>query len=183
MQVLSLDVSGIPRSWITLEQSVMYYAKGQVAWEQGSPLMTFNGGVKKDGTRSSIETNSIIAIKTSKFSGYKVSKILLTNKILFGRDCHMCAYCGNTFGHKELSRDHIIPKSKGGENSWMNTVTACVDCNTKKGSRTPEKAGMQLLYAPYVPSHHENLILMNRRVLADQMEFLKHGLPKHSRVA
>jgi 5-methylcytosine-specific restriction endonuclease McrA len=183
MQVLALDIAGIPRSWISLEQSVVYYAKDQVAWAQGSPLVTFNGGIQRDGTRSSIETNSIIALQTSKFSMHRFGKIFLTNKTLFGRDRYTCAYCGVVFGNKELSRDHIIPRSKGGENSWMNVVAACIECNTRKANRTPERAGMQLLYAPYSPNHYENLILINRRVLADQMEFLKHGLPKHSRVA
>ena len=110
MQVLALDIAGIPRSWISLEQSVVYYAKGQVAWTQGSHLVTFNGGIQRDGTRSSIETNSIIALQTSKFSMHRFGKIFLTNKTLFGRDRYTCAYCGIVFVSKELSRDHIIPR-------------------------------------------------------------------------
>jgi 5-methylcytosine-specific restriction endonuclease McrA len=81
-----------------------------------------------------------------------------------------------------LSKDHIVPKSRGGENSWMNVVTSCRDCNSTKGSKTLKEAKMELLYLPYVPSHYENMILQNRNILADQMEFLLAGVPKHSRI-
>ena len=69
-----------------------------------------------------------------------------------------------------------------GHDTWMNVVTACRACNHRKGSRTPEQAGMSLLYAPYVPSLWEDFILRNRRILADQMEFLMAHLPKTSRL-
>jgi len=61
-------------------------------------------------------------------------------------------------------------------------VTACKSCNHRKGNRTPEQAHMGLLYAPYVPSLWEDFILRNRRILADQMEFLMSHLPKTSRL-
>jgi 5-methylcytosine-specific restriction endonuclease McrA len=64
----------------------------------------------------------------------------------------------------------------------MNVVTACRRCNTIKGGRSPESARMPLLYAPYVPSRHEHLILQNRRILQDQMEYLMARVPKHSRL-
>ena len=60
----------------------------------------------------------------------------------------------------------------------MNVVTACRACNHRKSSRTPEQAGMALLYTPYVPSLWEDFILRNRRILADQMEFLMAHLPQ-----
>ena len=66
----------------------------------------------------------------------------------------------------------------------MNVVTACRACNHRKSNRTPEQARMPLLYAPYVPSLWEDFILRNRRILADQMEFLMAHLPKsRSRLA
>ena len=72
--------------------------------------------------------------------------------------------------------------SRGGENTWMNCVTACIKCNTQKGARTPKEFGHELLYVPYEPNHYENMILQNRNILADQMEYLMGGVPKHSRV-
>ena len=69
-----------------------------------------------------------------------------------------------------------------GIDTWMNVVTACRACNHRKSSRTPEQAGMPLLYTPYVPSLWEDFILRNRRILADQMEFLMAHIPKSSRL-
>src|SRR5947207_623125 len=63
-----------------------------------------------------------------------------------------------------------------------NLVAACRHCNGHKRNRIPEESGMQLLYAPYVPNKAEYLILTNRRILADQMEFLKQHVASHSRL-
>ena len=83
---------------------------------------------------------------------------------------------------RDLSRDHVIPVFMGGIDRWMNVVTACRVCNIRKGGRTPEGASMPLLYAPYVPNRYEHLILQNRRILQDQMEYLMAKVPKHSRL-
>ena len=77
--------------------------------------------------------------------------------------------------------EHIVPSSKGGATSWMNLVAACKACNNRKANRTPEAAGMKLHYVPYVPNRYEAFILSNRKILADQMEFLLQGVPKSSR--
>lgn len=63
------------------------------------------------------------------------------------RDGHRCAYCG---GHADTV-DHVIPASRDGEFSWLNTVAACKSCNNRKADRTPAEAGMRLLFAPSVP--------------------------------
>jgi 5-methylcytosine-specific restriction endonuclease McrA len=181
MNVLALDASGLPRAWINFEDAISYQAKDQVVWSLGDTVATFRGGYRNDGTQSVLETKSIIAVRgTTSMS--KLGRVTLTNKTLFGRDRHMCAYCGSVFGSSNLSRDHIHPVSKGGVNTWMNVVTSCLSCNAKKGDKTLEKANMELLFVPYEPNHYENMILMNRAILADQMEYLLSGVPKHSRV-
>ena len=106
----------------------------------------------------------------------------LNNRELFHRDRQICSYCADLFPSAKLTRDHIKPFSKGGKDTWMNVVTACRACNQKKGNRTPEEAHMQLLYAPYIPNRAEFLILANRRILADQMEFLAQHVPAQSRL-
>ncbi|MFW6281216.1 MAG: HNH endonuclease [bacterium] len=65
---------------------------------------------------------------------------------------HNCQYCSNEKGSKDLNIDHIIPKSKGGKNTWENLVCACIKCNSKKGARTPKEAGMKLISKPKKPS-------------------------------
>ena len=71
------------------------------------------------------------------------------------RDGFKCIYCGDkcnsNMPKKNPTIDHIIPKSKGGKNSWVNTACACMACNTRKGDRTPEQAGMRLLWEPKTP--------------------------------
>ncbi|RLV48803.1 HNH endonuclease [Nocardioides mangrovicus] len=64
------------------------------------------------------------------------------------RDRHRCAYCGGP-GH---TLDHVVPISRGGGSTWLNTVTACGGCNGRKANRTPEEAGMRLLVEPWVPT-------------------------------
>jgi hypothetical protein len=86
------------------------------------------------------------------------------------------------FTTARLTRDHIVPFSRGGKDTWMNVVTACRSCNESKSDRTPERAGMELIYLPYVPNRAEYLILTNRRILADQMEFLAQHVPVQSRL-
>ena len=97
---------------------------------------------------------------------------LLTNRTLFQRDKNLCLYCGRQFSPNDLTRDHIVPASRGGDSIWENCVTACRNCNQYKDDRTPEEAGMKLLAVPYIPNLAQYLILSNRRILADQMEFL-----------
>ena len=183
MSVLALDITGTPRQWISYEDAITYHSKNSVAWQLGETVVRYRGGLQRDGTQSYLESSSIIAIRGHGFNPNKHATVALSNRTLFGRDRYMCAYCGGHFTNfYHLSRDHIIPKSRGGENTWMNVVTACRDCNSHKGSKTLSESGMELLYLPYVPSHYENMILQNRNILADQMEYLLAGVPRNSRI-
>ncbi|HRE41122.1 MAG TPA: HNH endonuclease [Ignavibacteria bacterium] len=77
-------------------------------------------------------------------------KIILSRKNILRRDGHRCQYCGTT---QNLTVDHVMPKSRGGEDSWENLTTACIRCNNKKGDRTPEESKMHLHSIPKRPSH------------------------------
>ncbi len=67
------------------------------------------------------------------------------------RDAHTCQYCGKRPPLRELNIDHILPRSRGGEDSWENLVTACRVCNLRKGWKTPEEANMHLARRPFRP--------------------------------
>ncbi|MFV8171638.1 HNH endonuclease [Mycolicibacterium peregrinum] len=67
------------------------------------------------------------------------------------RDGYTCAYCG---GHGD-TLDHVVPESRGGQNTWLNLVAACAPCNGRKGNRTPEEAGMRLFWEPYEPRERD----------------------------
>lgn len=181
--ILTLDMYGVPHRWVCWQHAVFYYAKNLVAWAAGDVSFTFRGGTSRTtGERSQVITNSIIAIRGRALPPKSFSQIPpLNNRELFSRDRHTCGYCGFEFSGARLTRDHIVPLSQGGRDSWMNVVTACRPCNQRKSGRTPEQASMELLYAPYVPNKAEYLILCNRNILADQMDFLTRHVPAQSR--
>ncbi len=181
--ILTLDANGVPHRWITWQHAVFYYAKDLVAWAAGDSSFAFFGGISRlTGRRSTIVANSIIAIKGKAVAARSLMQVPpLNNRELFHRDRHLCGYCGGIFSGLRLTRDHITPVSQGGRDTWMNVVTACRSCNQRKSGRTPEQASMQLLYTPYVPNKAEYLILCNRNILADQMDFLARHVAAQSR--
>jgi hypothetical protein len=183
LKVLKLSAQGLPQSWISLEQAVIHYAADEGRWESGGEVAVFHGGCKAvTGLQSIIRVNSIIGTKGVPSISPFSMRPGLTNGKLFDRDRCVCAYCGNRFYEHDLTREHIIPFAQKGVDTWMNVVTACKPCNHRKSHRTPEQAHMPLLYTPYVPSLWEDFILRNRRILADQMEFLIAHVPKSSRL-
>jgi hypothetical protein len=183
LDVLQLDVSGRPQAWITPREAALLYACDGVAWTLGRACQVLRGGIQRaTGLQSRIEVHSIIAVRGAIPSRAWRQAPAITNTKLFARDRHVCAYCGGCFGFDTLTREHIVPVSRGGRDTWMNCITACRACNGRKGNRMPEEARMTLLYLPYVPSLHEDMILRGRRILSDQMEFLLASVPRSSRL-
>jgi len=90
-------------------------------------------------------------VRLSVFVHVPYKKIILSRKNILRRDGHRCQYCGR--GDLPLTVDHIVPKVRGGEDTWENLVCACVRCNNRKGDQTPAEAGMRLLRKPLRPSH------------------------------
>jgi hypothetical protein len=182
--ILTLDQHGSPHRWVSWQHACVYVARDLVAWDAGDTSFTFSGGINRiTGERSTLTTSSIIAIRGRALTGKSLlATPPLSNRELFNRDRHICAYCAKEFSGQRLTRDHVKPVSQGGKDTWMNVVTACRPCNQTKSGRTPEQAQMQLVYAPYVPNKAEYLILCNRHILADQMDFLARHLPSQSRI-
>lgn len=182
--ILRLDVVGKPVSWIPWQLAVCLYSRDRIAWTAGSHELTILGGTcRKTGQQSQISINSIIAVHgiDHQHQGHAVVPPL-TNRELFFRDGFLCMYCGKEFPSRLLTRDHIKPISKGGTDTWPNVVSACRSCNTHKGNRNPEEAHMPLLAVPYVPNWAEYLALSNRKILSDQMEFLRKQFSAKSRL-
>ncbi|WP_420428420.1 HNH endonuclease [Algiphilus sp.] len=170
--ILKLDAGGLPVGWINWQTAATLYARERVCWEAGQERFAIRGGVNALGVRSCFEIGSIIAV-ADRSRRFEKGVPLLNNRTLFQRDENLCLYCGNQFPTTQLTRDHVVPVSRGGANVWENCVTACRRCNQAKDDRTPEQAGMKLLAIPFTPNLAEYLILQNRRILADQMEFLR----------
>ena len=182
--ILALDSAGAPNRWIDVEAAAHYYAKQLVAWTVGEHEWILRGGVSRStGQRSMLRLNSIIAVLGKDFMVRNYDRVpSIAKAMLFARDRHVCAYCGARFPTTDLEMEHVVPRSQGGPFTWTNLVSACRACNDRKADKTPEQARMPLLYVPYVPNRHEAFILANRTILADQMEFLLRGVPRHSRL-
>ena len=183
MEVLQLDLSGRPQAWISAREAAVIYASDGVAWTIGETFYVLRGGTqRRTGLQSRIEVQPIIAVRGSVPTRAWRQAPALSNPKLFARDRSVCAYCGGHFRFDDLTREHIVPTSRGGHDTWMNCITACRPCNGHKGNRLPQELNMSLMYLPYVPNLHEDMILRGRRILADQMEFLLASVPRHSRL-
>lgn len=126
MDVLQLDVSGRPQAWITTREAAVIYASDGVAWTLGDPCQVLRGGLQRvTGQQSRIELHSIIAVRGAVPSRAWRQAPALTNSKLFVRDRFVCAYCGHRRPPEDLTREHIHPTSRGGQDSWMNCITAC----------------------------------------------------------
>jgi 5-methylcytosine-specific restriction endonuclease McrA len=90
-------------------------------------------------------------VRLLRFIRRKRPQISFSRRNLFARDANTCQYCGNKRESSELTYDHVTPRSLGGHTDWQNIVTCCIDCNRRKGGRTPEQAGMRLLRPPRRP--------------------------------
>lgn len=178
--ILTIDNAGSPINWVNWQEAVMLYVREQVAWTGSETAFRIYGGTcQKTGMQSYLDVSSIISVRGAKAKHNLQITPLLTNRALFERDRQTCLYCGNHFGTSSLTRDHVKPRAQGGSDIWDNVVTACKACNNKKSCFTPQQARMPLLALPYTPNKAEAMILQNRRILTDQMDFLKSHMPKN----
>ena len=89
-------------------------------------------------------------IRLRRYINLPYTRIVLSRRNIMKRDGNKCQYCGVG---RNLTIDHVFPRSRGGRDSWENLVTACDDCNVRKGNRTPDEAGMSLKKKPFRPVH------------------------------
>jgi len=156
-KVLRLDLSGTPTSWLSHEDAAVLYVKKMVQWESGNTQTVLVGGFNRErGEQSLLTLSPVIATKGLPFTRRKT--VSFNNRMLFRRDNYRCLYCGLKFDHCELTRDHVVPQSKGGKDRWENVVAACRRCNHFKADRTPEQAGMALLAVPFRPNVFEVML-------------------------
>jgi len=98
--------------------------------------------------RTEFNYQSVIRLK--RYIRLPYHRIVLSRRNIMKRDHSVCQYCGSK---SDLTLDHVLPKSRGGKDTWENLVTACNKCNVKKGNRTPDEANMPLHTEPYKPIH------------------------------
>lgn len=124
--------------------------------------------VNEDDDWIQTATTHIQVPRVIRLTGYeKLPKqtVKFNRRNIFARDHNQCQYCGKRFPTSELSLDHVVPRSQGGPSSWDNIVCACVECNVRKGGRTPKQAHMSLIRKPEKPKRSPllNLKLTHRK--------------------
>lgn len=96
-----------------------------------------------------------LVIRLLNYVRFRVKPLKINRQRIFKRDGFRCSYCGIS---KNLTIDHILPKSRGGGNTWLNLTTCCKNCNRVKDNRTPEEANMKLIKKPFEPSIFSEVI-------------------------
>jgi len=182
--ILKTDPGGRPIRWVDIRAAAAYMLRDEIAWNSAATAVVLHGGTcARTGRRSRLEIPSIVAIASARAAFHDATVPRLTNDALFLRDRYLCCYCGDVFDQRVplLTRDHVMPVSRGGSDIWDNVVTSCRSCNQKKDNRLVEETALEMFYIPYTPSRAEAMILENRRILADQMDYLMAQVPRRDR--
>jgi len=144
-------LSLVPISTVGWQQSIKAVVSGRVRVVQNYENITIRA------VNSEYKLPSVIALHKYMPQASHTSPVF-TRRNVFLRDAYECQYCGNRYPVTSLSLDHVIPRSRGGELSWTNTVTCCRRCNEKKGSRTPSQLrdiNMSLKSKPRKPTSYD----------------------------
>lgn len=112
-------------------------------------------------------------IRVLNYSKINQHGVRLNRRNVLARDHHRCQYCGKQFPAAELSLDHVVPRSQNGPLTWENIVCSCKRCNSKKGGRTPERAGMRLIAKPTRPKRSP---ILSSKVLEAKYIVWRHFL-------
>ena len=184
MEVLQLDMSGRPQSWISAKEAAVIYASDGVAWTLGEAFHVLRGGTqRRTGLQSRIEVHPIIAVRGAvpsrawrktpaltqpeavrpRSPGLRLLRRPLPRRRADAR-AHRADLARRPRQLDELH--HRLPRR-----ATATRATAC-----------PKRRACRCMYLPYVPSLHEDMILRGRRILADQMEFLLASVPRSSRL-
>lgn len=142
MEVLVLNNDYSPISVTDMVRGFKLVFKGKaevIEHDEENPIVTENSTYKRPSV-----------IRLLKYIVLPFKKLKPTRGNVFKRDNYECLYCGSK---KNITWDHVFPKCRGGQNTWENLATCCLDCNNFKGGRTPEEANMKLKYKPYKPKY------------------------------
>ena len=147
--VLQLNKHNEPLRIISVRAALLKLTKGKAVVELPTDVEVYPG----------VFMPSVIRLVEYAKVPYRTQQV--SRKNIFLRDGYRCMYCGvkkRTGGELEL--EHIIPKSRGGRNTWENLVASCRECNRRKNDRTPEEAGMTLIHRPLPATVHTGRFLL-----------------------
>lgn len=169
MRCLALNASFEPLTMVPLRRALRLVIDGK------AEIVEPEGTEQVRGARIAYPKPAIIRLVKFVHVPRKFRR-QVTNTFLFARDEYTCQYCRrhqSELRHREcLTRDHLVPMSRGGGNQWHNVVTACSSCNTKKGNRLPSECGMEPHVAPMEP-HFVHLAWAVRRLTVTQAKYIR----------
>lgn len=142
----------------TIVLNASYEVLTSISWQRAVTLVLTGAAEMVEGDDDRLIRSQRLAlpfpkiIRLLKYVYVKLDRMIrkartVSKRGILERDKYTCAYCG---GHGDTV-DHVLPQSRGGPNTWENLVAACKPCNNLKDNRTPEEAGMRLLWHPYAP--------------------------------
>jgi 5-methylcytosine-specific restriction endonuclease McrA len=149
--VLVLNASYEPINICAARRALVLILKGVASAEEIAPTQVHSA-------RRSLNVPSVIRLLEYRRIPHQTRA--LSRKNILMRDRYTCQYCHRTLPSGEMTLDHVMPRSRAGETTWENLVACCHTCNNRKGSRTPEEAGMKLLRPPRPFSLHTSRHLM-----------------------
>lgn len=141
-KVLVLNQDYSPLTVCTIQRAFL------LVFLEKAELLEADDGEKLRTVSKSYPLPAVIKIKSYIHVPYR--GVVLTRHNIFKRDNGLCQYCGTD---RDLTLDHLVPRSKGGKSTWNNLVSACKACNAKKGNYTLEEAGLVLKRPPFKPSY------------------------------
>jgi 5-methylcytosine-specific restriction endonuclease McrA len=145
---LVLNAGYQPLSTVSLQRAVVLVLQDKAVVEQAHPLRVVRGtGIELPVPRV-IRLQRYVRVPFRQRAPWSRKGVLV-------RDQHTCAYCGR----RATTVDHLVPRSRGGSDSWLNTVAACAEDNQRKADRTPDQAGMAVLRPPFEPTPEASLML------------------------
>jgi len=147
-RTLVLNASFEPLSTVSLHRAVVLVMQGKAVVEQAHPGLRIRAASVEVPVPQVIRLSRYVRVPFRQRASWSRRGVLV-------RDRHRCGYCGR----RATTVDHILPRSRGGRDTWLNTVAACSADNHRKADRTPEQAGMQLLTAPFEPTPADALLL------------------------
>jgi len=143
MRTVMTTADGIPFRDISVQDAILKLLSGKAIAVENHPELAFHSQHMEIPVPLRIQSLRYVKLPNHFYGPAKLSNINL-----FTRDNHYCKYCG---AEENLTRDHVVPLSRGGKDVWENVVTSCTKCNNRKGDRTPEEAGMRLNIVPKPP--------------------------------
>jgi len=167
MTVLEGQVLVLNKSWVAVHiasarraLSMLYQGLARAVHPQDYSLYDFDDwcALSKQGNNArcihtvnlTVRVPEVILLKG--FNEFLRHEIRFSRRNIFERDRNTCQYCGRRLPRADITVDHVIPRSRGGIDSWENLVLACMECNVRKANRTPEEAHMPLIRRPTKPN-------------------------------